>query len=61
MSTQDNLISWQTLMIADEIVFGRRNENAYLTKTVQAVENQRTKTSFYDHIKVLSQNLQIHN
>ena len=61
MSTQNNLISWQTLSIADEIVFGRRNENANLTKTVQAVENQRTKTSFYNHIKVLTQNLQINN
>ena len=61
MSTRNNLISWQTLSIADEIVFGRRNENANLTKTVQAVENQRTKTSFYNHIKVLTQNLQINN
>ena len=52
MSADDNETDEQTLMIVEEVIFGRKCIDPHLSTIIALVEKERKKTSFFEHLKV---------
>ena len=52
MSADGNKTDEQTLLIIEEVVFGRKCIDPHLKTIIALIEKERKKTSFHEHLKV---------
>ena len=57
MSAGGNKTDEQTLLIIEEVVFGRKCIDPHLKTIIALIEKERKKTSFHEHLKVFNLSL----